>query len=103
MKKIDQIAVIGAVLLAVNSAVQAYDAGVSVYNSKCIICHESGVAGAPKVGDKKAWAPRIATGMDALLANAIKGKNAMPSRGTCTECSDADLADAIQYMISNSQ
>jgi cytochrome c5 len=103
MKKIDQIAVIGAVLLAVNSAVQAYDAGVSVYNSKCIICHESGVAGAPKVGDKKAWAPRIATGMDALLANAIKGKNAMPPRGTCTECSDADLADAIQYMISNSQ
>ena len=103
MKKIVQIATIGAALLAVNSAVQAFDAGVSVYNSKCIICHETGVAGAPKIGDEAAWAPRIATGMDTLLANAIKGKNAMPPKGTCTECSDADLAAAIDYMVTKSQ
>ena len=103
MKKIVQIAVSGTALLFMNSAVQAFDAGVSVYNSKCIICHGSGVAGAPKVGDKAAWAPRVATGMDTLLASAIKGKNAMPPRGTCTECSDADLKAAIEYMVSQSR
>lgn len=103
MKRIVQIAVIGTTLLAVNSAVQAFDAGVSVYNSKCIICHGSGVAGAPKMGDKEAWAPRIATGMNAMLANAMKGKNAMPPKGTCTECSESDIADAIEFMVSRSQ
>ena len=103
MKKIVQIAVISAALTVMSSTIQAFDAGVSVYNSKCIICHGSGVAGAPKTGDKAAWAPRIATGMDTLLANAIKGKNAMPPKGTCTECSDADLAAAIEYMVSKSE
>ena len=103
MKDIVSITTAGVVLLAATSAASAFDAGVSVYNSKCIICHGSGVAGAPKIGDKAAWAPRIAQGMDTLLANAIKGKNAMPPRGTCTECSDADLQAAIEYMISQSE
>jgi len=103
MKRIVQIAVIGIALLAENSAVQAFDAGVSVYNSKCIICHGSGVVGAPKMGDKEAWAPRIATGMDAMLANVIKGKNAMPPKGACTECSESDLVSAIEFMVSRSQ
>lgn len=103
MKKIIQIAMIGTTLLIVNSAVQAFDAGVSVYNSKCIICHQTGVAGAPKIGDKAAWAPRIATGMDAMLANVIKGKNAMPPKGTCNECSESDLVSAIEFMISRSE
>jgi cytochrome c5 len=61
------------------------------------------VAGAPKLGDKEAWAPRIAAGMDAMLANAIKGKNAMPPKGTCTECSEKDLAAAIEYLVSKSR
>ena len=103
MKKTVQIVITGAALLAMNSAVQAFDAGVSVYNSKCIICHGSGVVGAPKMGDKEAWAPRIATGMDALLASVINGKNAMPPKGTCTECSESDLIDAIEFMTSRSQ
>jgi cytochrome c5 len=103
MNKSHQIAAIGATLLALNSTVQAYDAGVSVYNSKCIICHGSGVAGAPKLGDTDAWAPRIASGMDTLVANAIKGKNAMPPKGACTECSESDIADAVKYMVSKSR
>jgi cytochrome c5 len=103
MKKIVQVVLINAILLGGGPVVQAYDAGASVYNSKCIICHGSGVAGAPKIGDKAAWKPRIAQGMDTLLANAIKGKNSMPPRGTCSECSDADLKAAIEYMISKSQ
>jgi len=103
MKKIFHISVIGAALLVMSSVVQARDVGVSVYNSKCIICHQSGVAGAPKLGDKAAWKPRIAIGIDALLASAIKGKNAMPPRGTCVECTDADLIAAIEFMISKSE
>ena len=61
------------------------------------------VAGAPKFGDKAAWEPRIAQGIDAMLSTAINGKGAMPPRGTCMDCSDADLKAAIEYMISNSQ
>ncbi|MGB5473139.1 MAG: c-type cytochrome [Gammaproteobacteria bacterium] len=102
MKKIIQIAVIGATLLVANSAVQAADAE-GIYNTKCMACHATGAANAPKLGDKEAWAPRIAMGNDALLASAIKGKNAMPPKGTCMECSDDDLAAVIDYMISKSQ
>jgi cytochrome c5 len=102
MKKMIQTAVIGAVLLVANSAVQAAD-GETIYNTKCMVCHATGVAGAPKFGDKEAWAPRIATGMDALLASATNGKNAMPPKGTCMDCSEQDLAAAIEYMVSHSQ
>jgi cytochrome c5 len=62
-----------------------------------------GVAGAPKQGDKAAWAPRIATGMDALVASAINGKNIMPPRGACASCSDDDIKAAVQYMVSQSK
>ena len=102
MKKIIQTAVIGAALLGVNSVVLAAD-GEAIYNSKCTVCHTTGVAGAPKLGDKEAWAPRIATGMDALLNSATNGKNAMPPKGTCTDCTEDDLKAAIEYMTSKSQ
>jgi cytochrome c5 len=90
----------GMALLSISTAVPAYDAGQSVYNSKCIICHGSGAAGAPKTGDHQAWQPRIEQGMDVLLVNVINGKGNMPPRGICTECSDSDLMDAIRFMIS---
>jgi cytochrome c5 len=61
-------------------------------------CHAAGVAGAPKFGDKAVWAPRIATGMDALYASAIKGKNAMPAKGG-SGASDDDVKAAVQYMV----
>jgi len=77
--------------------------GEEIYNGTCVSCHGTGAAGAPKFGDKAAWAPRIATGMDALLANATKGLNAMPPKGLCMACSDAELQSAIEYMVSNSQ
>jgi len=73
--------------------------GKQIYDTKCFMCHKAGVANAPKLGDKAAWEPRIATGMDAMLAVAIKGKGAMPPKGTCMECSDDDLKAAIQYMV----
>ena len=77
--------------------------GEGVYNHACIACHASGAAGAPILGDKAAWEPRVAQGMDALLATAISGKNAMPPRGTCMACSDDDLKAAIEYMVSKVQ
>ena len=74
-----------------------------VYQSKCLGCHGTGVAGAPKLGDAAAWAPRIAQGMDTLMTNATNGLNAMPPKGLCMECSDADLNAVVQYMVENSQ
>ncbi|MCG8429134.1 MAG: c-type cytochrome [Chromatiales bacterium] len=79
--------------------------GEAIYGRACIACHLSGAAGAPKLGDKAAWEPRIAKGMDALLQSAINGVpgTAMTPRGTCANCSDDDLKAAIEYMISKSQ
>lgn len=88
---------------AAPAAAGAARAGDAVYNSACMACHASGAAGAPKVGDTAAWAPRIDKGMDTLLNHAINGFNAMPPRGTCGNCSDDELKNAIEYMISQSQ
>ena len=86
-------------LLALAGA-QAFAAdGKAVYDKTCVACHASGVANAPKFGDKAAWAPRIATGKDALLASVIKGKGAMPPKAGTT-LGDDDLKAAIDYMVS---
>lgn len=73
-------------------------AGEKLYKTSCFACHDAGVAGAPKFGDKDAWAPYIETGMDAMLEVAINGKGLMPPRGGST-ASDEELHAAIQYMI----
>ena len=74
-----------------------------VYNGSCMSCHATGAAGAPKLGDTAAWAPRIAAGMDSLVANVMNGLNAMPPKGLCMACSDEELQGAVQYMVDNSQ
>ena len=74
-----------------------------VYMQSCWACHNSGAAGAPKVGVAADWAPRIAKGMDTLLANAITGINSMPAKGLCFTCTDDDLKDLVQYMVDSSQ
>ena len=73
--------------------------GETIYNTVCTACHANGVAGAPKTGDKAAWAPRIATGSAALLASATNGKNAMPARGGATDLTDAELKAAVDYLV----
>jgi cytochrome c5 len=73
--------------------------GKSVYDATCNVCHAAGVAGAPKAGDKAAWAPRLKAGMSALHSNAIKGKNAMPPKGGNLSLSDADVSAAVDYMV----
>lgn len=72
--------------------------GKSVYESACMACHAAGVAGAPKAGDKAAWAPRLKTGKDALYASVLKGKGAMPPKGGNTALSDADVKAAVDYL-----
>ena len=76
--------------------------GKALYDKSCVTCHGAGVAGAPKFGDKAAWAPFIATGMDAMLKVAINGKGAMPPRGAST-ATDDELRAAIQYMVDHAK
>ncbi|MEQ8858746.1 MAG: c-type cytochrome [Pseudomonadales bacterium] len=74
--------------------------GEQVYNRYCFSCHAAGIAGAPRVGDMAAWAPRLAKGREALLQTTVQGiAPGMPAMGLCSECSDEDLAAAIDYMI----
>jgi cytochrome c5 len=77
----------------------------TTYMASCFACHSSGAAGAPKVGpgNAAAWAPRMEKGIDAVLANAIKGVNAMPPKGLCFNCTDDDLRAVIEYMVASSQ
>lgn len=70
-----------------------------LYTQVCQVCHAAGVAGAPKLGDKAAWAPRLAQGIDGLTASAIKGKNAMPPKGG-SAAPDADIKVVVAYMVS---
>ena len=72
--------------------------GKAVFEGTCVACHGTGAAGAPKAGDKAAWAPRLKTGMDALYASALKGKNAMPPKGGNMSLSDADVKAAVDYL-----
>lgn len=71
----------------------------ALYTQACAACHVAGVANAPKLGDKAAWAPRLTLGVDGLTASVIKGKGAMPPRGGSTG-SDADIKAVVQYMVS---
>ncbi len=73
--------------------------GDQIYNSTCVACHGTGAAGAPKVGDKAAWQPRAAQGIDTLLNHATNGLRAMPPKGTCADCSEEELKGAIEYML----
>ncbi|WP_287603619.1 c-type cytochrome [Thiothrix sp.] len=77
--------------------------GEKVYKGICFSCHDVGVAGSPKLGDKAAWAPRIATGNDTLYGTAINGKNAMPAKGGNPALSDAEIKAAVDFMVSKSK
>mgnify|MGYP001815474037 CR=1 FL=1 len=73
--------------------------GQMIYKTACFACHDTGVAGAPKLGDKAVWAPRIAKGNDALYSTLQNGLNAMPPKGTCMNCNDDELKAVLDYMI----
>jgi cytochrome c5 len=88
-----------ATAVAAAPAAAAKPAAPALYTQLCSACHLQGVAGAPKSGDKAAWAPRIAKGIDTLTQNAIKGIGAMPPKGGAMTASDADIRAVVVYMV----
>ncbi|HEY2561787.1 MAG TPA: c-type cytochrome [Caldimonas sp.] len=87
---------------ATTAATAASSGPPALFNEVCSACHATGVAGAPKIGDKAAWAPRLGQGVDALTASAIKGKGAMPPKGG-SSASDADIKAVVTYMVSTAK
>lgn len=78
--------------------------GKKVYMRHCFACHQGGVAGAPKLGDKAEWAPRLAQGRATLVDNVKQGMTpGMPPRGACASCTDEALALAVDYMMATVQ
>ncbi|HEY1287332.1 MAG TPA: c-type cytochrome [Burkholderiales bacterium] len=77
--------------------------GKAVYDQVCHVCHAAGVAGAPKIGDKAAWAPRIKQGMDTLVQSVTKGKGAMPPKAGNPSLTDAQLRAGVEFMVSQSK
>ena len=77
--------------------------GEQIYNQACVACHGAGVAGAPKLGDKAAWAPRIAQGMDTLHKHALQGYQGkagyMPPKGGRTDLSDQSVMNGVDYIV----
>jgi cytochrome c5 len=84
-------------------AVSANAEGEKIYNTLCFSCHAVGVSGSPKLGDKAAWAPRIATGMEALYTSSLKGKNLMPAKGGNPAFTDEQVKAAVDFMVSKAQ
>ncbi|CAG0951655.1 Cytochrome c-555 [Methylophilaceae bacterium] len=77
-------------------------AGEQTFQAVCAMCHNSGLMGAPKVGDKAGWAPRIAQGKDTLIQHGIKGIRMMPAKGGNPGLSDDEVAQAVIYMANES-
>lgn len=88
---------------AVQQVKTTLTSGQVIYSNACSACHKIGIAGAPKVGDKGAWASRIAGGSEKMLNNAINGLGAMPARGGISSLTDEDVAAAVEYMVEQSR
>jgi cytochrome c5 len=73
--------------------------GKTIYDGTCAVCHNTGVAGALKLGDKAAWAPHVGHGVEHLTEIAIKGVRAMPPRGGNARLSDDEVKAAVAYMV----
>lgn len=88
-------------IAAVSDGAGVERTGEQLYQVTCVACHGTGAAGAPKLGDNAAWAPRLKLGLSGLLKSAIMGKNAMPPKGG-SDATETELAHAIVYMANKS-
>lgn len=77
--------------------------GETIYNQACVVCHGAGIAGAPKLDDSEAWAPRLEQGMETMVNHAINGfqgaTGVMPAKGGQVQLSDAEVKNAVAYMV----
>lgn len=84
----------------------AASTGESIYKKTCAVCHATGTAGAPIPGDKTAWAPRIAQGIETLYKHSIEGytgtKGVMPPKGGNLSLTDEEMKAAVDYMVGQS-
>jgi len=71
----------------------------SIYTTGCATCHDPGLAGAPKLGDKSQWEARQAKGYETLVNNAYNGINGMPAKGLCLDCTKEEIDIAVKYML----
>ncbi len=92
---------VGSIQVKDASDASALKSGEQVYQAQCSACHASGAAGAPKLGDEAAWAPRVKTGYDALLTSALKGKGNMGAQGG-GDMSDLEIGRAVVFMANKS-
>ncbi|HEY6820986.1 MAG TPA: c-type cytochrome [Burkholderiales bacterium] len=101
MKQLLSIAVCAtAGLAAGQGAAQTSDLrGEQVVNLQCVKCHQAGVNGAPKIGDREAWIPRLKQGIDPLVRAAVRGHGSMPARGGMAQLTDGEFRSAVLYMI----
>ena len=103
MKPTGSMVAIFAALAASASGAQAQRAdlrGEQVVKLQCVKCHEAGVNGAPKIGDREAWIPRMKQGVDTLVRSAIRGHGNMPARGGMAQLTDPEFRAAVLYMFS---
>lgn len=77
--------------------------GKEIWVANCKLCHEPGLAHAPKIGHPEEWEKRIAKGTDVLISHALNGFNEMPARGANPELSDEEVASAVRYMVAMSR
>lgn len=96
MKKVLLAAIAAGLFVSVSTAQAA--SVQDKYNKSCAACHNTGAANAPKKGDKAAWAPRLKKGEAALLNSVKNGFKAMPAKGLCMDCTDADYKALIKFM-----
>ena len=91
------------ITLAAFGATSAMADGKATYDKVCSVCHASGVANAPKFGDKTAWEPRIKAGSDALVNSVLKGKGTMPPKGGNNALGEADIKAAVEFMVNQAK
>jgi|GEM_PF-1780568 cytochrome c5 len=80
------------------AAIEQVSGPAKIYKTNCAMCHDSGLAGAPKKANKGDWAPRHAKGWDNMLNKAMNGYRAMPPKGNCLKCSEEDIRKTIEFM-----
>ena len=89
------------IAMAVSAA--AARTGKEVYDTICQACHATGISGAPKFGDKKWLTLEKKEGIKELTKDAVKGMKAMPPKGGCSDCTEAEIKAAIRYMIDSAK